>query len=297
MNALAWDDEPDGYIQHLKSYLDDMQIKVTIESDEGEFIRRLHGGSWDIVLTDLVRKQDEKVVGAEIAKYADDHGHLVFMITQHYQRIDPGKNDYGIPPQVLVKSKSTHPGWLAGEIRDELRRRGLYFHPKKVFLICGHDRGAPGTTEALRSQLAERWGLDLQMINPENLFGEIAKGLIVRMHDCAAFVTICTPDDKTNVDGREVFQPRQNVLFEMGMVMGLHRGLDRLVIIQRFGKNPEEQALLPSDLGGFLPIRFDGRIEDKFPELELRLVDLGVDLSDPPKKASRRNPQGKTKDG
>ena len=82
-----------------------------------------------------------------IAQRAVEHNLPVFVVTQYYHRVDPGKNEFGIPPQAIVKSKSTLPGWMAGEIRDELRRRGVYFHPKKVFLIYGHDRLSDEATE------------------------------------------------------------------------------------------------------------------------------------------------------
>jgi predicted nucleotide-binding protein len=45
------------------------------------------------------------------------------------------------------------------------------------------------------------------------------------MQEAAAFVAICTPDDAVFEDGSSrkpsYFQPRQNVLLEIGMVLGL----------------------------------------------------------------------------
>jgi hypothetical protein len=289
MNALAWDDEPNGYMADLAHYLLQFHVKLTICAKEADFIHELNKGDWDFVITDLIREDkggNQSPLGAVIAQKAASQ-HTVFMITQHYQRIDPGKNEYGIPPQVIVKSKSTHPGWLAGEICEDLRKRGVYFHHKKVFLIYGHDRLADNATKNVTDYLTDS-GLELQMVTPERLFGEIANGLMERMHDCAAFVTICTPDDKVDVDGKMLYQPRQNVLFEMGMAMGLNRGLEKLVILQRWGKHVEEQAYLPSDLGGVVPIRFEGRVEDKLDDLRKKLVELKVDLSDPPKNHKKR---------
>lgn len=285
MDALAWDDEPLGYIKNLAGHLKRLGIDVTICDDEDQFIHALHDPTkkWDFVITDLVKAnspaflEDDPRIGAGIAQHVKDIP--VFLVTQHYSRFDPEK--LGIPSHVVMRSKSTHPGWQAADIRDELRRRGMFTGRNKVFLIYGHDRNTPGATRAVEEHLSFL-GVEVVKIKPENLFSEIANGLVERMHDCGAIVAVCTPDDLVEDDQGKYYQPRQNVLMEIGVALGLARGMKRLTILQKYGAKPDEMARLPSDLGGVVPIRFDVGVEEKFDELESRLRKLGVKFSKRP---------------
>jgi predicted nucleotide-binding protein len=216
----------------------------------------------------------------QIAQRATASGLPVFVVTQHITRFDP--TALGIPPQAMVRSKSTDAGWQAGDIRDELRRRGLFTNPRHVFLIYGHDRTAPGTREAVRDRYTAR-KIKVEMITPDSLFTEINRGLVARMHDCAAILAICTPDDKVETETETYYQPRQNVLYEIGIALGLARGPERLTILQKEGgtkkgTTPDQFARLPSDLGGIVPIRFKKTIDEVFDRLDARLVELGVAL-------------------
>jgi predicted nucleotide-binding protein len=282
MKALAWDDEPDGYLKDLAEHLADDDIDVVVCGDEKRFLRLLNDPNkkWDFVITDLVKANQPAVlekdarVGADLAVRVKDLP--VFMITQHYNKVDPAS--LGIPSHVILRSKSTDAGWQAADICDELRRRGLFTNPRKVFLIYGHDRTAPGTTTAIEKHL-KGLGVEIVKVMPETLFADIATGLVEKMHDCAAIIAVCTPDDHVlNSDGN-YYQPRQNVLLEIGLALGLARGMTRLTIVQKYGTTVEKIARLPSDLGGMVPIRFKARVADKFEELDTRLRKLGVKLS------------------
>lgn len=81
------------------------------------------------------------------------------------------------------------------------------------------------------------------------------------MQEAAAFVAICTPDDGVFEDvssGKPSYsQPRQNVLLEIGMVLGLPRGVNRLIALHAWGNTVEEQARFPSDLSGLLTLRVE----------------------------------------
>lgn len=94
------------------------------------------------------------------------------------------------------------------------------------------------------------------------------------MNTCAAFIALCTPDDYCEM-GRDRnqcwWQPRENVLFEMGMV-SLARGAHRLTILQKWvNGQPDECAVLPSDWGGYVTVRFANDISAAFESLEQRL--------------------------
>jgi predicted nucleotide-binding protein len=53
------------------------------------------------------------------------------------------------------------------------------------------------------------------------------------------------------------FQQRQNVLLEIGMVLGLPRGVNRPIALHAWGNTVEEQARFPSDLSGLLTLRVE----------------------------------------
>jgi predicted nucleotide-binding protein len=284
IRALAWDDEdePEDYIRVLATHLSNHGIEVRVCKDEGEFIALLKNQKeeWTFVLTDLVKGdspaagEGDPQIGAAIARGVPEDI-PVFLITRHFNRYD--FNSLNIPARVVIRSKSTHAAWQAADIRDELARRGL-FTKRKAFLIYGRDRTVPKARTVLRKHL-ERHEVEVVTISPDTLFSEINRGLIDRMQECAAIIAICTPDDRVETeDGETFYQPRQNVLYEIGMAAGLARGLDRLTILQKDGDTTHEQARLPSDLGGVISIRFTGAIKEVFGELDRRLATLGLDL-------------------
>ncbi len=283
MQAVAWDDEPNGYMKDLADELSVFGIEVTVHGKKKEFIQAYNNPStkWDFVITDLVTgnataiSENDAKTGLEIARKAARDGLPVFIVTQHYARFDP--TAYGIPAEVVIRSKSTDPGWQAGDIHDELRRRGLITDPKQVFLIFGHDRTAVGTTAIVERHLRKQQ-IQVVKVTQDNLFTEISRGLIDRMHYCRAIVAICTPDDKVK-NGRKkpYFQARPNVLHEIGIALGLARGPQRLTILEKYGSAQDEKVQMPSDLGGLISIRFE-TVEDVLPNLDARLRQLGVEL-------------------
>lgn len=282
MKALAWDDKPE-YMNRLADYLKKYyQIHLEIEEDDKKFPDRFLEGGWDFVIVDLMEERksalgDEERVGLHLARsifgHPDGRNLPIFMITNFYDRLKLGE----LPPNVIPKSKTTQPGWMAGEIKHELVQRGVYVDHRKVFLIYGHDRNTEGASGRVKSFL-KKHGIKVEGISGDSLHTEILNGLLARMNECSAFVAVCTPDDKTH-DGD--YHPRQNVLLEMGMALGLSRGLQRLVPLQRWGPEKEDQAALPSDLSGVLTIRFEGPAVDiKLDALRQKLEALGVQFDD-----------------
>jgi predicted nucleotide-binding protein len=180
-----------------------------------------------------------------------------------------------VPDSVILKSKDERVSWLAEAIRAALTERGRYIERQKIFLIYGRDRTADGTTGLVQSHL-ESLGLTVCKGDVASFSNTIPHDLLKLMEPCAAFVAICTPDDPWEGGKRA---PRGNVLYEMGIAVGLQRGLERLIIVQKWGSNAEEQAVLPSDFGGNVPIRFYTSCENQFPILEERLKKLRVNIS------------------
>ena len=171
------------------------------------------------------------------------------------------------------KSKSSPAPIVATDIRETLRTLGLLTDSRKIFLIYGHDHQANGAAGLVRSFLeAEKYSVDA--IAPENIHGELLSDISRRMSACAAFIGICTPDDEARMGlypNTKCWQPRQNVLFEIGIACGLRHGPQRLTLLRETSHDPELTAQLPSDLGGYLSITFSRDIRHTFPKLKERL--------------------------
>jgi len=281
MKALAWDDEPE-YLQLLKQHLAMYGITLEITSDSVDFLRRFRDRSerWDFIVTDVFSKDppgtemESPVIGFKIAKLGVEEGLPVFVVTKHTNRRKALEH---LPGGAIVKSKTTLVEWAADDIYQELSRRGLIVDKRKVFLIYGSDGAAIGAREQLEAFLHEL-GLNVDGISAVNLKTEIATGLLDKMNECAAFLALCTADDEWRNGTRH---PRQNVMLEIGIALGLSRGLDRLTILQRTGpdQTPALNAILPSDLSGLLTMTFRDKIDAIFPQLKQRLTELGVDYS------------------
>lgn len=278
MRALAWDDKPNDYMAFLARQLyETYAITVEVTSDFEAFQRLFTESEWDFVLGDIYdegREDGRAPIGLELARLvADRHQDLpVFLLTRYHNMLT--SDDLALPPSIVVKSKSTRPVWMAGDIVKYLKDIGCYVDRRKVFLIYGHDREAEGALERVEHMLMQN-DLEIVRISEERLSTEIASGLLNNMNSCAAFIAICTPDDR-HEDGS--YHPRQNVILEIGMALGLSRGLQRMTFLQKWGTTPEQKALLPSDLYGVITIRFETDIDHAFPKLLKRLTNLGVQL-------------------
>jgi predicted nucleotide-binding protein len=277
MRGLGWDDHPDdmaGIKDELARY---WNTELVIEKDQDEFARRLLLEEWDFVVTDLLDDNDtpyrpSEAVGARNASEAAKKVGVVFILTGTPSPVD--LRVLKMPNNVILKSKDERASWLAGDIHRTLVQRGLYVEHNQVFLIYGRDVCADGATSSVHQYL-DSLGLTVCKGDVASFSTTIPSDLIKLMHPCAAFIAICTPDDPWEA-GKRV--PRGNVLFEMGIAVGLQRGLERLIILQKWGSKAEEQAVLPSDFGGNVPIRFY-TCENQFPILEERLKKLRVNIS------------------
>jgi hypothetical protein len=281
MRAIAWDDEigRDSYLKRVAKHLQTFGVVLDLEKSVDKFLQRLREDSWDFVITDLQGSDKSKELepGLTIARRLA-HEHQVFIVTSYMESLN--RDDHGIPANVVIKSKSLHAGWMAEEIVNDLRRLGLYVKHDRVFLIYGHDRQMPGLKQKVEYYLKTELGLKVEVIQGGNLRQEILDGLVTRMSDCGAFVVLCTPDDEIHDSTGKLArcQPRQNVLLELGLAAGMGRGLERLVILQKWGPSIEHQAQLPSDLGGVVPIRMEGEFEHYKEALKDTLKRLRIDV-------------------
>jgi hypothetical protein len=293
MKALAWDDarrdDQSDFMSRLKIQFKRDGIEMSVEKEFSAFEERLKTEHFDFYVTDWYDSRgiepaplgDEEPVGAIILNLVRRHTKTapIFVVSREAARIDGMLLSLARP--VFLKSKDTNPRWLAFDICEHLRDLGMLINSKKIFMIFGHDYKAEGAIREVEEWLSRK-GVSPIRLSARNSENGILPDLMREMNTCAAFIAICTPDDQCteamSLENKWA-QPRANVLFEMGIVFGLHRGAQRLTVLQRCDPAPIDCARLPSDWGGYITLRFSEHIRSTFKELEPRLKSLGVSFS------------------
>ncbi len=299
INGIAWDDqvgEDCSYIESLREKLS-IQHRIDLKTckEQAEFLREIETGRYQFAILDLVDNRtqtsknpsrDQEDAGLRLLRKIPNDLPTYF-VTGHPSRINV--HEKHIPDDVIIKSKAAYAEYVAWDIYQDLVRRGVYIEDHRVFLIWGRDRQAPGLRDKVESELKGN-GMTVEMINSATVQHAIQDGLLKKMNRCVAFVALCTPDDCIAAQQLEysVYAPRPNVLFEMGMVLGLNRGFERLIVLQQWKDGDDYdpkllpfRATLPSNMGGVVTIRFDGNVEPVLPKLWDRLRELGADLARP----------------
>lgn len=284
--GLGWDDEPNEYLVHLaKALKAAYEIELVIQSNRDEFVVQFEQEKWDFVVTDLVDETlpaQNQVGGVGLAQRTAARGIPTYLITKHVKLV--GLQLAELPASVVVKSKSTYPSYMAMDIKADLERRGVILEKDRVMVIFGRDHHAPDAKKKLLSWL-RGLGLTIDLID-ENRPGEhIAAEVHRELSKSKACIALCTPDDRAMFAGggeAEVHQPRANVLFELGVALGVMERFDRMILLRQFGQTPERQAHLPSDLLGIMTLQFDGDVTQVFPSLQRRLQALGLEVPAPP---------------
>ncbi len=278
VTGLVWDDEPELFMQYLKEVLRPQQIELSICEHREDFESLFRDGSWDFVILDLFDEASGKMTGLDLARLVShakrrEQSYPIFILTQFTSKIVTEIYN-NIPLNAVLRGKSDL-FWTAQYIKEELIQRGVYVDKRRVF--CVHNvqpQRMRKFVDPVKDRLVNR-GLQMVTLSASDLVTGILDGLMDRMNQCGAIVSICTADDIQH-DGS--YQPRQNVLFEIGLALGLNRGLQRLIVLQQWGATVETQAKLPSDLGGVLTIQFKERIGETLDQLEDRLRDLRMSL-------------------
>jgi CRP/FNR family cyclic AMP-dependent transcriptional regulator len=185
----------------------------------------------------------------------------------------------------LTAVASRHPKvwrYLALELGNRLRERGrLVREPNsRPQLFIGSSREMLPTSVALRHAFqdddifAQVWTEGVFRASRDSVDSLLAAA---ERADFAALVM--GPDDVVVMRGEELNSPRDNVVFELGLFMGI-LGRDRTYVVHEHGMDIH----LPSDLLGFTPITFppgpasdiDMRIENAWKELRRLIDELGV---------------------
>ena len=143
----------------------------------------------------------------------------------------------------------------------------------KIFVVHGHDLDSRDQLELVLMRLG------LQPFILQNADGEsntIIEALEQNIYSEAAFgIVLLTPDDfgYSKASGETEKQPRarQNVIFEMGMVMAA-LGRNQMVILKKGALE------MPSDAAGILYIEFNDHVREIVPKLAQRLQGAGLPI-------------------
>lgn len=276
LRGLAWDDMPEDYLRPLVRRMKDKQFAYDIEitSERDVFIRRFHDdGPWDFVILDVedtesVKGNPNTSAGIDLAyDIRKENRHIpIIFLTINTESLEHGK--LRVSPPVFILGKHADYASIIMRFRNFLNSHDF----SRVFIIYGRDRTADGLRSSVIKKIKDM-GATPEFIKPENVDSLLLKDLYARMKKSWAFVALCTPDDRVS---EEYYQPRQNVLFEMGLAVGIMGSSDRLVVIQKYGNEADQKAELPTDLDGKLHIRYKDNMDEAIARMINKLRNVGV---------------------
>lgn len=134
---------------------------------------------------------------------------------------------------------------------------------RRVFVVYGHDTTALAEVEAM----LRRWGLEPQILGQLPSQGNtIIEKLEHYQQDVGWAVVLLTPDDLGHPaldPSSSAPRPRQNVVLEMGMLLGK---LGRGRVAMLYKKSTPEMEL-PSDIRGYIYIPYSTHVQETAQEL------------------------------
>ena len=152
-------------------------------------------------------------------------------------------------------------------LQDNRQLEYLEAAGNKVFIVHGHDEAK---WRELRDVLSDEFGLQGVVLKREaNESRTVIEKFLEHAAPCGFAFAILTPDDFVKKQGSTYFQPRPNVMFELGWFFGRY-GAHRACILKKKG------VPLPSDLGGVLSLEFEDSIEECLRELRVELERAGL---------------------
>lgn len=280
-NILSWDDLPKTYLNDLIKRLHDkgsFEVTLSEKIDDCMEIFNKDPDKWDCLILDVIDEtsdpeKPDKIAGVNLAariRQIKPDIPIIFLTEYLNQIFESG---IVIEQPFILRPKSYPVPFISIDIVNllEANKTESDTESDKVFLIYGSNSQAGNIKEEVEDAIKGK-RLRCEVLAPEKIMESISEGLVNAMKKCRAIIAICTPDDKIG----DVYQPRQNVLLEIGMAMALGNGFKRLIILQRWGKKPEFQAILPSDLGGAFTIRFFDNYKEAIKKMITALKKRGV---------------------
>lgn len=141
--------------------------------------------------------------------------------------------------------------------------------PRRAFVVYGHDTAARNQLDAM----LRRWDVTPIWLDEEPSRGlTLIEKLEVNQQRAAYGIVLLTPDDvgyAKDQESNKQFRARQNVVLELGMLVGL-LGRKNVAVLY---KGPLE---LPSDINGLCYISFNADVAETNVKLVKELVEAGI---------------------
>lgn len=272
INGIAWDDEPGEYIERLAQHLNKYGIKLNIFSDPEKFVEECQIQRFDFAVVDLLDAApfsgSSQLIGPALlrAAFASNPSLPGFILTGAYDASILDKRREGLPPSVAVKSKTLMPSFMAYDIVEELRTRGVLFNASKVIVSDGGDDESRDLAKGVIEWLGER-RLQPHYLSLGDAVSKTGNGLSEEIRDAAAVLLIWPRKSKQE-------QVLQRCLLHVGIVYGGGVG-HRVTILEQVIDSEDSIIQFPNDLSpAVVRVKRDGA--DGFIELGARLTDLGV---------------------
>lgn len=141
---------------------------------------------------------------------------------------------------------------------------------KKIFIIHGHNEAKRRELEDI---LKSKLGLEPVVLSQQPNQGmTIIEKFEKYASECSYAFALFTPDDiVTAEDGKQYFQARPNVIFELGWFYA-NLGRARVCILDQ----ASEKSSIFSDLQGVMRVQFNSDVSEKYVEIERELKTVGI---------------------
>ena len=147
-------------------------------------------------------------------------------------------------------------------------------HPRKVFVVYGHNSMAKIELEAI----LRRWEIEPLILDQLPSEGQtLIEKLENHTQQAEYAIILATPDDEGHIANKpdeKQFRARQNVVLELGMMLAL-LGRKRVAILIKDQSSMEK----PSDISGLIYIPFKDSVEDGKTLLYKELCSAGFEIN------------------
>ncbi len=275
MIGLAYDDQPEEYLDSLKGYFEQyFNIELTVVDQHRLFLSKLHAAPWDFVMTDLVHKDPdtgyEQVVGIDIAHSTRRLLPKVpiILLTGHNDvAVRAQENITNITHPRLFFSKDVLPSWMAHDIYDFLQLvKEKDQGAKGSHVFIGHGRSVEWLK--LRQLLTEDFDLTIEEFDNTPAAGYSVKERLQSMLDQSKFAFLVLTAEDEVADNTK--RARQNVIHEVGLFQG-RLGFENAIVLL------EEGCEKFTNNDGIVHVSFPaGQLETTFYKLQKLLKERGV---------------------
>lgn len=204
-----------------------------------------------------------------------DIGYTVVSVKRVNNAGDQLRTKSGAVVNLWDKGTISYQGNVTEKIRTALAHLDDHYAeerpgiPRVAFVVYGHDNAAREQLDAM----LRRWEITPIWLDQEPSRGlTLIEKLEANQQRASYGIVLLTPDDVGYAKDQEAnkqFRARQNVVLELGMLVGLLRRQNVAVLY----KGPLE---LPSDINGLCYIPFTDSVSEAGVRLVKELIDAGI---------------------